>query len=111
MPCDSILETRHHDRVDRMKTQLKKSTYLFGIFFVGLVMVLLHDQFSPQDSMTRDHASLTLKPFTAREQKDLIQAQVQEDQLDVSGPLIAKMNATDAQARVLNLNRGVKSTG
>lgn len=88
-----------------MKAQFKKSTYIFALCFIGLLAILFHVQLSPPNDATHDHASLMLTPFTAREQKDLIQAQEQEERLDDTGSLVAQMSATDAQARVLNLNR------
>ena len=92
-----------------MKTQLKKSTYLFALFFVSAISILFHILFFPKNSVTSDHATLTLTPFTAHEQKALIKAQEQEAQSDPTAPLIASMSVPDAQARVLNLNRSVKS--
>lgn len=91
-----------------MKLRLKKSTYILGLFCIAFLMIAWHSFFSSQTPVTSDHATLELTPFTAHEQKDLIKAQEQEDQLDVAGPLTAQMNPADAQARVLNLNHESK---
>lgn len=97
------------NKANHSKTRLKKSTYFFIFFFVIALVIFCHRLFTARTTPTPDHMTITLTPFTAREQKDVIKAQEQEDQLDVAGPLIAQMSATEAQARVLNLNRSVKA--
>lgn len=94
-----------------MKTIFKKTSYLFSVVFISLLMIIFYSVFFKTDKATPDHSSITLTPFTANEQKELIQAQEQEEHLDVTGPLVASMTATDAQTRVLNLNHALKQSG
>lgn len=92
-----------------MKPYLKKSTYFFAIFFISLLILLCcHLLFGENTSSTPDHATLTLTPFTAREQKALIAKQEQAAQLDINTPLVAQMSASDAEARVLNVTHSPK---
>ena len=88
---------------------VKKSTIFLLLFLILLLVALWHHLFSQPTFITSDHATLTLTPFTAREQKDLIQAQEQEEQLDVSGPLTARMTVPQAEDHVLNLSRNTKN--
>ncbi len=92
-----------------MKT-IKKLNYCFSVLFVTILIVVCYNIFFNNQPATPDHASLSLTPFTAREQKDLITEQEQAGQLEVNGPLVASMNAADAQAHVLNLNHGANKT-
>lgn len=85
--------------------KLKTSTYLFFFGLILFLMIMINQLIDPDQIPTADHASLTLTPFTAREQKDLILAQEQSEQLAVSGPLIATMTAQKAQEKVLNLQQ------
>ena len=50
-----------------------------------------------------DHAALPLTPFTTHEQQDVIAAQEQKATDVDQGPLVEKVSATTAEARVLNL--------
>lgn len=85
--------------------KLKTSTYFFFFGLVLFLVIAINQLINPHQAPTADHASLTLTPFTAREQKDLILAQEQSEQLAVSGPLVATMSAQKAQAKVLNLQQ------
>ncbi|OGT49057.1 MAG: hypothetical protein A3E82_01405 [Gammaproteobacteria bacterium RIFCSPHIGHO2_12_FULL_38_11] len=83
-----------------------KTTHYFVIFLIFVLGVIVYNVYFSADNITptSDHATLTLTPFTAKEQKDLIRAQqAQEKKID-TGPLIATANATEAEAKVLNLN-------
>ncbi|OGT43454.1 MAG: hypothetical protein A3F13_02195 [Gammaproteobacteria bacterium RIFCSPHIGHO2_12_FULL_40_19] len=92
-----------------MHHHLKKSTYFLAVFFVSCVLVLLYNLFFDTSSpATPEHTTLALTPFTESEQKALITAQEQEAASLDSGPLVAKMDAKEAQARVLNLNHAAK---
>lgn len=91
-----------------MRIHLKKNTYLFLMLFIAGFAVICHLLLSPPAVATSDHAALSLTPFTAREQKDLIKAQEQEETLDVSGPLVQQMNPDVAQSRVLNITHSVR---
>lgn len=88
-----------------MLNQLKKGSYFLAVLFVSLLLILLYNLFFASKPATPNHSVLTLKPYTESEQRDLISAQEQDESSIESGPLVAKMNVTDAEARVLNVGQ------
>lgn len=79
----------------------KKISYLFiACFIVALLFVVYHLFFEPE-TVTPDRIALSLTPFTKSEQKELIRAQQMQERTADTGPLVALVNANDAQAKVL----------
>lgn len=87
------------------KAVISKISYFLVVLLVSTLLVLCYSAFFTRSSVSLN-ATLTLKPFTAREQQDLIKKQ--EQSAAATGPLIASINAADAQARVLNFNHHPK---
>ena len=110
MTVSYILKRTDDSGKATMKLHLKRNTYLFLMLLIAGFSIICHLLLSPPAIATSDHANLSLTPFTAREQKDLIKTQEQEESLDVSGPLVQQMTADHAQSRVLNLNRPASQT-
>lgn len=84
---------------------MNKTSYLYTLL-LGLSFSLgIYYLFFETVPVTPNHIELSLVPTTAREQNDLILAQEQsQEELPVqTGPLVAQMNAQDAQTKVLNL--------
>lgn len=84
---------------------MNKTSHLYTLL-LGLSFSLgIYYLFFETTPVTSNHIELSLIPTTAREQNDLIlaQEQSQEELPAQTGPLVAQMSATDAQAKVLNL--------
>ncbi|MCX7120719.1 MAG: hypothetical protein NTZ67_02935 [Gammaproteobacteria bacterium] len=82
----------------------KKTTHYLIILLTFLLGVLFYNLFFDESNKVMpDHGTLTITPFTAKEQKDLIQAQQAETRTVNTGPLVATATAMNAQAKVLNL--------
>ena len=89
-----------------MKSIIQKVKAVLTIAFVVVVAVVVYDLFfKTTTSATPNHAAISLTPFTAKEQRDLIRAQQMQERTADTGPLVALVSATDAQARVLNPGR------
>lgn len=84
---------------------MKKLSYFFAVLLVSSLITLFYFVFLTNEKPSADRASLSLQPYTANEQQELILAQEQEEGAISNGPLIAQMTATDAEAKVLNLQR------
>ncbi|MCX7125960.1 MAG: hypothetical protein NTU49_09580 [Gammaproteobacteria bacterium] len=91
-------------------SSVKKTTYFFIVFLISGLFVLFYSLFfTTEKPATPDHTALTLQPFTLAEKKDLIRAQQAQEPVINAGPLVATMNAPDAEAKVLNLNHNIKA--
>lgn len=85
-----------------MQKYFKISLYFFAILFACAVVVLIYNTITNTDAPASEHTALALTPSTPEEQKELIAAQEQSETTPINGPLTPFMNATDAQANVLN---------
>ncbi|EKD78178.1 MAG: hypothetical protein ACD_42C00014G0007 [uncultured bacterium] len=89
-----------------MKSVLKKFTYFILLPVLITLIALSYCLFFPSEKPTDPtHLSISLQPVTVKEQQDLIIAQEQTEGVLERGPLVLEMNATDAQARILNLSK------
>ncbi|PIZ05125.1 MAG: hypothetical protein COY58_00765 [Gammaproteobacteria bacterium CG_4_10_14_0_8_um_filter_38_16] len=89
---------------------MKKVSYFLIVFLVSGLIVLFYSLFMSAKPGTPDHTSLSLQPYTAREQQDLVLAQEQSEGTLNTGPLVAQMSAQAAQAKVLNLPQSTNAT-
>lgn len=89
---------------------MKKLSYFFAVLLVSSLITLFYFLFLTNGKPASDHASLSLQPYTANEQQDLILAQEQEEGAIDNGPLITQMTAADAEAKVLNLRNVHENT-
>lgn len=85
-----------------MQKYFKISLYFFAILFACAIIIFIYNTITNTDAPASEHATLALTPNTPEEQKELIAAQEQSDTAPINGPLTTLMNATDAQAKVLN---------
>ena len=87
-------------------SSLTKTSYFILLLCVALVSGLLYVLFIKKEKPEGDphQITLTIKPFTQREQQDLLKAQAQEERTVITGPLITLMSASEAEKKVLNLH-------
>lgn len=85
-----------------MQKYFKISLYFFAVLFACTVVTLIYNTVTrTQPSVSADD-TLALTPNTKEEEKERIAAQEQNETTPANGPLTPLMNATDAQANVLN---------
>lgn len=82
----------------------KTNYFILFICVSGLIALFYILFFKPEKPIEHNQIVLTIKPFTQREQQDMLKAQAQEERTLITGPLITLMNATEAEKKVLNLH-------
>ncbi|GEM_PF-4896157 len=86
---------------------MNKTSYLYTLLLILSFSLGIYYLFFESIPVTPNHIELSLIPTNAREQNDLILAQEQsQEELPMqTGPLVAQISASDAQAKVLNMHR------
>lgn len=85
---------------------IKKISYFIAVLIASSLLVICYFLFfTTEKTAGIDQTALTLQPFTAKEQRELINAEEREETAKPTGPLIALTSVTDAEAKVLNMNR------
>lgn len=84
---------------------IHKTNYIILFFCVsGLIALFYILFFKPEKPVEHNQIVLTIKPFTQREEQDMLKAQAQEERVLITGPLITLMGPTEAEKKVLNLH-------
>ena len=68
-----------------------------SIFFICGFLFYINEKHTASD----DQTAISIKPFTAIEKNEIINAQEQEEAAKPSGPLVAFISAPQAQMKVL----------
>lgn len=88
-------------------SSISKINYLFIILCASVVAVLIYGLFIKKDNAesNANQIALTIKPFTQREQQELLKAQAMEERTVNVGPLVTFISAPEAEAKILNLHK------